>query len=119
MHITKYILILFALFSIINPHFFGKLKGEVNVIINCEGTNLPFKNIEVNAPAIISRGNSIDFKVYGEADSQVEISKLKIQASINGNLVYTKTEDTPYANLSEGDGYDYSHTQSVLICSSW
>ena len=24
-------------------------------------------------------------------------------------------EDTPYANLSEGDGYDYSHTQSVPI----
>ena len=107
------ILLFFVLFFITSTN---KIKTQ-NVIItkNCEGTNFPFKNINVVAPDSVKRGDSIVFQIYGEADSEVEIFKLKIQASINNNLVYNKTEDTPYANLSEGDGYDYTHTQSVPI----
>jgi len=114
--LSKILIVFSILFIITSENSLFKFKtGEVVVINNCEGKDLPFKNIKVDAPSTINRGNSIVFKVYGEADSPVEIYKLKIQALINNNLVYSKMEDTPYANLSEGDGYQYTHTQSVPI----
>lgn len=89
-------------------------KGKVVIVLNCDDSDNSFTNSKTKVnPIIVTKGETIQVKVQGTSDKDIDLSKLSVVASLNGVEAFNDSKSLEGSKIVANQPFTYDYQTTV------